>query len=66
MKKTKILALIFILSFSNLANPVFSNTNDKNIVQSETIKNVVDEPDMFAPIDLDLTDYTYMNKKNKK
>lgn len=24
------------------------------------------EEDMFAPIELDLTDYTYMNKKNKK
>lgn len=51
-------AIFFLIGFNQPAISV-ENILEKN---SQTIA----EEDMFAPIDLDLTDYSYMNKQNKK
>lgn len=65
----KIITIFSILLFcTNLSAPVFSETSDNNYDSEEnviTAKTQVEE-EMFAPVDLDLTDYTQMNKQNKK
>lgn len=68
MNKVKRLLFVLILFCSTLVNPVFAldvvypqQTDSENIVSD---KKAV-EDDMFAPVDLDLTDYSYMNKENK-
>ena len=74
MNKIKFLLLIFLFcsTFVNsvfaleTATPVEMVTPEQN-VSVQVQETSQQEEEMFAPIDLDLTDYTYMNKqKNKK
>ena len=64
MKKNAIIIFIALL-FLNLTaiaetSPVKLEENKSSIKEQST------EEDMFAPVDLDLTDYTFLNKKNKR
>lgn len=60
MKKIIYIYSILILFCSNLLVPSFSEEIQEEIPQTEA------EEEMFAPVDLDLTDYTQMNKQTKK
>lgn len=65
----KIIIILSILLFcTNLSSPVFSETGDNNYSTEENVQAVDTqvEEEMFAPVDLDLTDYTQMNKENKR
>lgn len=59
---------IFVFLFTNNVKPVSCEENN----ESETIDIQIRSPqesqeeEMFSPVDLDLTDYTQMNKQNKK
>lgn len=73
MKSKTTLVLIFttlLLLFSSVKAYCDDNIDTQN--ETETInihaKNIQPEKEeeMFAPVDLDLTDFSYMNKKNKK
>lgn|SRR5574344_367319 len=69
MKKIWLIVLILTLFCSNPIAPVFSAENDMqdDDVQSESSDiQETSQEEMFAPVDLDLTDYTHMNKENKK
>lgn len=61
MKKSPLITTIGILLIIGCHMPAISV---ENILENNTNTNV--QEDMFAPIDLDLTDYTYMNKQNKR
>ncbi len=74
MNKIKFLLLIFLFCSTfvcpvyalELAEPVEMEPVGQNSFE-QPAENVQLDSDMFAPIDLDLTDYTYLNKeKNKK
>lgn len=56
MKKIITIFFIFVLFCSISVNKAHSATEN----------NSSTEEDLFAPVELDLTDYTYMNNKNKK
>ena len=75
MKQIKYLLLIFTILCSTFCSPVKAlealapveaqtQTTEEN---PEKIQEITQEQndEMFAPIELDLTDYTYLNKKNK-
>jgi len=62
MKKIPSYILIFIFILQGFNSLTFALENNTINQQTETAT----ENDMFAPIDLDLTDYSYMNKQNKK
>lgn len=73
MKSKTTLVLIFttlLLLFSSVKAYCDDNIDTQN--ETETInthaKNIQPEKEeeMFAPVDLDLTDFSYMNKENKK
>ena len=64
------ITLILLLNSSKaFCNDNFEATNDTETINIHA-KNVQSEKaaeeEMFAPIDLDLTDFSYMNKENKK
>ena len=71
MKRATQITAILILSFWGITQmsaqavdtPVVSVVSPQ-ITDAETSSQK--DEDLFAPIDLDLTDYTNMNKKNKK
>lgn len=71
MKRIITIALM-LLFYSNQQIPILANEIQQIQVvspQPKELSPVVQEDnneDMFAPIDLDLTDYTIMNKKNKR
>lgn len=71
MKQIITIALL-LLFYSNQQIPVFANEIQHIKVvapQPKELNSVVTEKnddDIFAPIDLDLTDYTTLNKKNKR
>ena len=54
---------ISLLFCTNLMFPVFSSPSDVTNIQ---ITRTTQDDNMFAPIDLDLTDYTFLNKKSKR
>lgn len=58
MRKISVILAILFLFASNPTNPVFC-------AESEDTVSVSTEEEMFAPVDLDLTDYTHLNKENK-
>lgn len=70
----KLLMIFFIiLSFGvNFVTPVFSleippaEATNTTSATTETKEATDEQDDMFAPIDLDLSDYTSMNKKPKR
>lgn len=65
MKKTIAILAIVVLFCSNPTSLVFSEEFDNTETAQVEVSNVQEE-EMFAPVDLDLTDYTNMNKQNKK
>lgn len=70
MKKK--IVLMFIITIMSVPLCKASIDSDETINETETVNihtkktDVIKEEEMFAPVDLDLTDYTYMNKENKK
>lgn len=60
MKRISVIFAILALFCSSPANTVFSAETE------EILQAVSQEEEMFAPVDLDLTDYTKMNEENKK
>ena len=72
IKQITAVAILFLSLSGNFvhcfADEYLQNTNasvtDTDISAGNT--EIGENEDIFAPIDLDLTDYTYMNKKNKK
>lgn len=64
MKKFLIKTLIFSFFIISIPCRVFSL--DIQSPSVETSSSIQNDEDMFAPIELDLTDYSYMNKQNKK
>lgn len=71
MKKIAVLISISALFFSTLKSPVFSLdvVNPQSTLTADianTDSQSATEEEMFAPVELDLTDYSYMNKENKK
>lgn len=63
MKNFLIKIFIFFFIVSGVFGPAYSL--EENLPTNSSVV-VTEEDDMFAPIELDLTDYTYMNKQNKK
>ena len=72
MKQLFLLAFIVILSMQP-AMPVYAFEDIQPAVPADTQtakenvseENTASDSDMFAPIELDLTDYTYLNKENE-
>ena len=62
MKKAIIIFIALLLL--NLSAIAETSTAETPIPQENKVLKA--EEDMFAPVDLDLTDYTFLNKKNKK
>lgn len=71
MKKIIVALAIITTFFSTLKSPVFSldvvepQQSAPAVTAEEGITRQQEE-EMFAPVELDLTDYSYMNKENKK
>ncbi len=72
INKIKFRLIIFGLLVSNIISPAVSlevvmPSDTVNTEESTKQTQIAKDEDMFAPIELDLTDYTYLNdKKNKK
>lgn len=70
MKKILVVSAIITLFFSTLKSPVFSldvvEPQKATAISGDVASNQTTEEEMFAPVELDLTDYSYMNKQNKK
>ncbi len=70
MKKVLTIFCLLCFAYVNCADTIClceegkSAYSDRENVDSSQISQ--QEEDMFAPVELDLTDYTVMNKKNKK
>lgn len=61
MKKLSVILAILFLFASNPTNIVLCEE-----ISSDFPAAISTQEDMFAPVELDLTDYTYLNKQNKK
>ena len=71
IKKIKSILYILPLLCSILVSPAFGletvSPVEPSVEQDNIEQTTDDSDDMFAPVELDLTDYSYMNdKKNKK
>ena len=66
----KIIISIIIINISaadTIADVQKQTTNPEIIIEKPlNIEDETEEENMFAPIELDLTDYTQKSKKNKK